>query len=209
MEIQENEVHAGMLAEEVDSKISKILASESSLDKGYVELGLLLREMNVNKYWKLLNYKSYGAYIKELGEKYGKSRSQLYHYFSVIKELEPYILPADLNAMGIAKANVLRASVKRTGFPPSREIIQHAISSCTAAELRKLVFDDDNGQPERGSWYDQEGFYLTEEERLIIKSADEAALKTDPVVSADAPAWVQRKESRLRLSMEYLATHSK
>lgn len=201
------EIEAATAAKDVDDCISRILDNESRLDNDYVELGNLLLEVHNKKLWEYLNYSSFGQYLKNLTEKYHRGRSQLYHYFTTVRDLQPFIDKKPLVQMGIAKAAEIRKSIKRTGFPPTADIIEKAISKeVTAAELRKILFEDEYPK-EKGTWFDQEGFYVTPDERLVIQAADELAIRIDPAVEGDAPDWVKRKEARLRQAMEFLATH--
>lgn len=198
-------------AADIDVLISQLLAGEATLDHGYAKLGHMLIEMQDNKYWTHLGHESFGEYINALHTKFNKGRTQLYHYASTVRGLQSFVTQEQLTEMGIAKASELAKSAKRNGgLPPAQEIIDQATNSdVTAATLRKMLFEADNtGESPKGTWLDQEGFYVESDERLVIQSADEAALRTDPMVPNDAPDWVRRKEARLRQAMEYLSTHS-
>ena len=202
------QVEAKAAANEVDRLIAALLTAEAQLEIDYAKLGYLLVDVHKNLYWKYIGFGSFGEYIKSLSEKYRKGRTQLYHYFSTVRELSPYVTEEQLNSMGIAKAAELKKSVKRTGFPPSQEVIEQATNAeITCSNLRKILFETDNVVDEKGNWLDQEGFYVTDEEKLVITSADELALRIDPPVQPEVPDWVKRKESRLRQAMEFLGAH--
>ena len=114
-----------------------------------------------------------------------------------------------MNEMGIAKAMALKVSVKRNGFPPTEDILAQALDrDITTKQLRTLLCVADGVVDEKGTWLDREGFYVTEEEQLVIAEADAAALATDPAVQQDVPDWVKRKEIALRQAMEFLGAHS-
>jgi len=204
-----SELEANIALKAVQTLIENLLQAEGLLEHGYAKLGYLLTEVSEHRYWLAAGFESFGEYIKSLSEKYNRGRTQLYHYFSTVKELKPYLKEAQLNEMGIAKANEIRKSVKQTGFPPKDEIIEQALKpEVTTAIVRKLLFESTNRPPdEKGTWMDFEGFYVTPDERLVINSAFEAAWRTDPVVQKDVPAWVRRKEAILRMAMEFLAEH--
>lgn len=202
-------IEAEAAADEVNKIIAGLLTAESQLDNGYVKLGHMLYEVQKNLYWKYVGFSSFGDYMKSLADKYNKGRTQLYQYVATVRELSPYINETQMNEMGIAKAMTLKTSVKRTGFPPTEETIIKAMDpNTTTKELRTLLCEVDGVKEEKGTWLDREGYYVTDEERLVITSADEAALRTDPPVPQDAPDWVKRKEIALRQAMEYLGAHS-
>lgn len=204
-----SKLEANVTLAKVDKLISELLTAEGLLEHGYAKLGYLLTEVSEHRYWEAAGLESFGEYIKSLSEKYNRGRTQLYHYFSTVKELKPYLTEDQLNEMGIAKANEIRKSVKQTGFPPKEEIISEAVKpGVTTATVRKLLFEATNRPAdEKGTWMDFEGFYVTEDERLVIRSAFEAAWRTDPIVSKSVPDWTRRKEAVLRMAMEYLAEH--
>jgi hypothetical protein len=195
----------------VDNMIQGLLTEESKIDSGYAKLGFLLMEVNTKKYWKTLDFKNFGEYMHSLSAKYNKGRSQLYQYFSTVRELSLYITEEQLILMGIAKAAKIAKYVKKSGFPPSEDIISKAIDSkVTGQELNKILFDETiPGDKPDGTWFPQEGFYANESERIVIRSADELALKIEPAVLPDTPDWVKRKEARLRQAMEFINTYSK
>ena len=201
-------MEAKIAAEKIDTLITQLLTAESQLDNDYVKLGHLLFDVQKNLYWKYTGYNSFGEYMLSLADKYNKGRTQLYQYVATVRELAPYVTEEQMNEMGIAKAMSLKSSVKRTGFPPSEEILQQALNpKVTTKELRNILYVADGVVDEKGTWMDREGFYVTEEERLVIQSADAAALATDPAVQQDVPDWVKRKEIALRQAMEFLGAH--
>lgn len=203
------QIEAREAATKVDVLITQLLTAESQLDNDYVKLGHLLYEVQKNLYWKYVGFSSFGEYMLSLADKYNKGRTQLYQYVATVRELSPYIDEKQMNDMGIAKAMALKVSVKRNGFPPTDEILAQALDpKVTTKDLRTILCVADGVVDEKGTWLDREGFYVTEEERLVIASADAAALRTDPAVAIDAPDWVKRKEIAIRQAMEFLGAHS-
>ncbi len=202
------QLEAKTAAAKVDVLITQLLTAESQLDNDYVKLGHLLYDVQKNLYWNYVGFSSFGEYMLSLADKYNKGRTQLYQYVATVRELSPYINETQMNEMGIAKALVLKGSIKRTGFPPEQDIIDKAIDpNITSRVLRTILCKADGVIDEKGIWIDREGFYVTEEERLVIQSGDAAALKSDPAVAVDAPDWVKRKEISLRQAMEFLGSH--
>lgn len=204
-----NQLEAKAKAAQVDVLITELLTAESQLDNDYVKLGHLLFDVQRHLYWKHVGFTSFGEYMLSLADKYNKGRTQLYQYVATVRELSPYVTEPQMNEMGIAKAMALRVSVKRNGFPPNEEVLQQALDpKITTKELRTILCVADGVVDEKGTWMDREGFYVTEEERLVIASADAATLRTDPAVPQDAPDWVKRKEIALRQAMEFLGAHN-
>ena len=205
-----NQLEAKAAAAKVDVLITELLTAESQLDNDYVKLGHLLFDVQKNLYWKYVGFSSFGEYMLSLADKYNKGRTQLYQYVATVRELSPYVSETQMNEMGIAKAMTLKVSVKRNGFPPTEEIISQAIdSTVTTKDLRAILNVADGVVDEKGTWMEREGFYVTEEERLVIQEADTLALKQDPAVQQDVPDWVKRKEICLRQAMEFLNTWGK
>src|SRR5579885_555742 len=97
---------------EVNSLIDKLAKAEAGLEKGYARLGFLLTEVSEKGYWRG-DYESFGAYMQALSERYGRGRTQLYAYFSTVRELKPYVDEKQLNDMGIAKAGEIKRSEER------------------------------------------------------------------------------------------------
>lgn len=204
-----DQLKAKTAASNVDLLITQLLTAESQLDNDYVKLGHLLYEVQKNIYWKYVGFSSFGEYMLSLADKYNKGRTQLYQYVATVRELSPYINEEQMNEMGIAKAMALKVSVKRNGFPPTEDILAQALDrDITTKQLRTLLCVADGVVDEKGTWLDREGFYVTEEEQLVIAEADAAALATDPAVQQDVPDWVKRKEIALRQAMEFLGAHS-
>lgn len=193
---------------QVDDLASKLAATEGSLEHGYAKLGYLLFLVHRNEYWRA-EHESFGNYILHVGEAYNRKRTQLYHYFSTVRELVPYVSEEQLNTMGISKAAALKKGLKTLGSFPPETINRACDQKVTVQDLRGILGFAANPQPEEGeTWLDQEGFYVTVDERKVIEAADLAALRADPPVQSDVPSWVRRKEARLRQAMEFLAVHS-
>lgn len=196
--------------QEVDILIGKLQGAEACLEHGYARLGLLLTEVSEKEFWHDVDgCKSMNDYIRLLGEKYNRGRTQIYNYFATVKELRPYVTEQQLDDMGISKARELKSATKRSGFPPSQEIISEAVKPETTIEkVRELLFNSGNPAPEnKGTWFDLAGFPVTPEELATINDAFEAACKTDPIISQSLPAWARKKEWILRMAMEYLGSH--
>lgn len=196
--------------EQIDTLIQRLLAAESNLDHGYAKLGMLLTDVSEQELWRE-DFQSFDQYLSSLTEKYHRGRTSLYQYFSAVREMRPYLSEEQMNVMGISKLSVLKKATRELGFPPNTAVMETALDpQTTVSDVRKAVAQNHKLTPEEqeGTWYDLGGFFASAEERLVIRSAFEASWRTDPVVQKTVKESVRLKEGLLRLSMEYLATHS-
>src|ERR1700719_186747 len=190
--------------DQINVLIQKLLIAESNLDHGYAKLGLLLTEVSEQDLWRE-NYKSFDAYVKELAETYHRGRTQIYAYFSSVREMKPYLTEEQMNIMGISKLNVLKGATKKLGFPPNSDVISVALDEkSTVSEVRKAIAQTHSLTEEesQGTWYDLGGFFVTPEERLVLREAFEAAWRTDPVIQTNIKESIRVKEGLLRLCMD-------
>lgn len=197
--------------DQIDSLISKLLAAESNLDHGYAKLGLLLIEVSERELWRDAGYKSFDSYIKEICEKYHRGRTQIYAYFSSVREMRPYLTEGQMNEIGISKLNVLKKATKQLGFPPNNEVIQTALDpKTTVSDVRKQIAQEHRltEEEQQGAWFDLGGFFVTQEEKLVLNEALQAAWRTDPVIQSTIKPEIRTKEALLRWAMEYLSTHA-
>jgi hypothetical protein len=205
------EAQPSSIFEQIDSLIQKLLSAEFGIDHGYAKLGLLLTEVSEQELWREAGYKSFDAYLELLSDKYHRGRTMLYHYFSAVREMKPYLTEEQMNEMGISKLGVLKKATKELGFPPNNEVIQTALDpKKTVSDVRKAVAQNHKLTPEeqQGTWLDLGGFFVTPEEKLVIKAGLEATWRTDPVVQKSVKEQIRLKEGLLRLCMEYLSSHS-
>ena len=197
--------------DQINVLIQKLLLAESNLDHGYAKLGLLLTEVSEQELWRGAGYKSFDTYLKELSETYHRGRTQLYAYFSSVREMKPYLSEDQMNTMGISKLNVLKGATKKLGFPPNNDVISVALDpKATVSEVRKAIAQTHSLTEEetQGTWYDLGGFFVTPEERLVLREGFEATWRTDPVVQPTVKESIRVKEGLLRLCMEFLSSHS-
>jgi hypothetical protein len=197
--------------DQINVLIKKLLTAEASLDHGYAKLGMLLVEVSEQELWREAGYGSFDKYLLELSETYHRGRTQLYTYFSSVREMKPYLSEEQMNTMGISKLNVLKGATKKLGFPPNSTVIDVALDpKATVSEVRKALAQTHSLTEEesQGTWFDLGGFFVTPEERLVIKEGFEAAWKTDPVIQKSVKEQIRLKEGLLRLCMEYLSVHS-
>jgi len=204
------ETEAITIFDQIDDLIQKLLAAEDKLEHGYAKLGLLLTEVSEKELWREAGFPSWSKYMESLQAKYHRGKTQLWRYFSSVREMRPYLKEEQMNQMGISKLDVLKKATQQLGFPPNSEVIKEALDPTkTVSDVRKSVAQNHNltQEEQSGTWYELSGFFVTNEERQVINGAFSAALRTDPVVEKGVKESVRTKEALLRLSMEYLATH--
>ena len=207
--LQSISIQPRSIFEQIDSLIQKLLSAEFGLDHGYAKLGLLLTEVSEQELWRD-KYKSFDTYLEELSDKYHRGRTQLYHYYSSVREMKPYLTESQMNEMGISKLGVLKKATKELGFPPNNDVIEIALDpKKTVSDVRKAVAQNHKltQEEQTGTWFDLGGFFVTDDEKLVIRSAFEAAWRTDPVIQKTVKEQIRTKEGLLRLCMEFLGTH--
>jgi hypothetical protein len=203
--------HPSSIFEQIDSLIQNLLSAESRLDHGYAKLGLLLTEVSEQELWREAGFECFDDYLVETADKHHRGRTMLWHYFTAVREMKPYLTEGQMNEMGISKLGVLKKATKELGFPPNQEVIDTALDpKKTVSDVRKAVAQNHKlTEPEQeGSWFDLGGFFVTNEEKLVIKEGFEASWRTDPVIQKSVKETVRTKEGLLRLCMDYLSSHS-
>lgn len=207
--IIEPEIIQGEVLTEIDSLLQKLQGAEIGLELGRIKLGMLLNRVKEQDLWKEAGYKNFTAYLEFIEDRYHKGKTSIYAYFSTVRELRPYLSEQQMFQIGISKAKELMHSVKRSGSLAGTVIEAAVKPETTVDDVKRLLAEDGNPTTEeKGTWYPQEGFWVSDDEKKVLDAADQAAWHTDPVVQKDLPAWCRRKEARLRHAMEYLSTHS-
>jgi hypothetical protein len=125
--------------------------------------------------------------------------------------MRPYLTEGQMNEIGISKLNVLKKATKQLGFPPNNEVIQTALDpKTTVSDVRKQIAQEHRltEEEQQGAWFDLGGFFVTQEEKLVLNEALQAAWRTDPVIQSTIKPEIRTKEALLRWAMEYLSTHA-
>jgi len=196
--------------DQINVLIQKLLIAESNLEHGYAKLGLLLTEVSEQELWRE-KYKSFDTYLKELSETYHRGRTQLYAYFSSVREMKPYLTEEQMNVMGISKLNVLKGATKKLGFPPNADVISVALDEkSTVSEVRKAIAQTHSLTEEesQGTWYDLGGFFVTPEERLVLREGFEISWRIDPQIQPTVKESIRIKEGLIRMCMEMASSYS-
>lgn len=209
-ELSQEEVQvAQQLQQQIDSVASEISSGEHTISSRWVRLGSLVHQVRQKKYWDAYGYHSFGSYVASLEPKIKRKRSQVYLCVGVIETLGSQVSEANLETMGISKANELKKYVKESGKIVSDDLLQAALDpEVDIDKLKAAVADALHKSPdEKGSWLDLGGFYVTDDERKLILETLELAKNIDPVVPHDIPEHAQKKEAVLRLVMEFQSTY--
>lgn len=195
---------------EVESLAAKLGAAEAQLEHGYGKLAFMLKECSEQRWWEG-SFDSFGAFLNHLKESHGVGRASLYGYLKTAKELDGQVSADQLSEMGISKAQILSA-YKDNGAVITDDTVETALNpKVTAKELREILFTTNNPAPqEEGKWLSLDfEFYVTEEERLVLDSAANAARHMDPPIKDSLSKSGQNKEIALRWAQEFLAEYSK
>jgi hypothetical protein len=207
----EDKMEAKKIEEQIDSATNTILTATKTLASNYARLGSLLNTVRSKKYW-LLNYKSFGEYIKWIEKKYDIGHSQLYLGISIAQNLTPLLSEEVLCDIGITKASVLSKYAEQSGV---REIPEDLMALATdpkkkVDELRgECALKLHNILPEeKGRWHDLGGFYALDDEWREWTQAIEVSKSVDPAIPHDQPEWLQLKQAAIRLAQEFLSTYS-
>lgn len=195
------------LLSKVDRLLDSARTGHENLSRTYVEIGLALEEVDESKAWMVVA-RSYDSYIKDHCEpKFGKSRTQLYGYRSIAKNLLPSASESELIEMGVTKAQALAGFVKRQKKPPTDKLLADAKNpKIGIEEFRASVAESQHEKPEKGSWYDLGGFFVTPDEKEEIERGFQRATEIEPLPE-DCPEWLRKKIIVQRLVAEFLSTY--
>lgn len=198
-------------AEDEATRVSGLLeaigSAETRLSNDIASLGVALRKIQVNTYWMLWGFRSWGSYLADLATKFGRGRTQLYHVIGVVQDLEESLGPERLNRIGISKLVKLRVVQKAKGFL-SEELIQIADNpKNTIEDVERAVLNElGAAAPERGTYRNLNAFPATDGEWEEITRAIETAKRVGEV-GHDQPAAVQTKLALLYMAREFYGTY--
>lgn len=197
--------------QQIVAMISETHDKEKQLNENYVTLGSLIYRMQAKNLWMILGYNKWSDYFQFLQDKYDSGRSQLYAYMNIAKKLLPIIPEKSLVKMGVDKAGLLRKALDTTGKAPSDNILKIALDpNITSKQFKADLFKEfkiiDSSEP--GVWFDIGGFYVSPDEKQLIKDTIEKAKSIDPVISKSLPDHIQTKEAILRMCQECISSWS-
>lgn len=171
-------VIAGATGEQILNEIERWvpanLAAQQQLEQNWAYVGMLLKAVMDEQYWKAVinpDTNAYcGSFREYLAHVQRKGPTQLYAYIATVRELGEYVEENDLTTMGISKAKELAKATKNSGLPPTQSTIQQAKDpEITIPELHHILFGDANPKEAKGQWMDIGGFPVTDDEKLLIQ----------------------------------------
>lgn len=190
----------------VDSLLDETRATEDRLHRNFLEIGVAMLAVQKAKAW-LSRAKSWDSYVMDCGKRFGRGRTALYGYTSVAERLLPHMPAAQLVEMGISKAQPLAQYARHHEGKLPANLVNKAIDSGVGIEeFKAAVAETQNEKPEKGSWYDLGGFFVTPEEKEEIERGLSRAAEVEPL-PGDCPEWLRKKIIVQRLVAEFLSTY--
>ena len=197
-------------AAEIEKEVVGLAEGEFSLQRGYARLAGMLVRFKKAEVWRDIGHSSFNSYLLSLQEKYGRSSKQLYVYISAAEQLLPACGEADLDRMGITKAEALARASRKADKPVTAELLAAALDAKIGVnELKGLAHQAYNlpaGELPKGNWFDFGGAYLTAEERKIFVEAVKIAIRVLDLPK-EMPEWLQRKRVLLAFASEFDGTY--
>lgn len=196
--------------EEVEYLAAQLGAAEAQLEHGYGKLAYMLKEVSEQRYWEG-SYGSFGAFLKYLQNVHHVGRASLYLYYSVAKTLGGEVTEEQLTEMGIGKAQVLKEAKAKsqqnnTSFPI--DAVEKALNPEVTINDLKGILLSDSPKLDNSTWIDLKfAFYVTDDERLVLESAANAARRIDPPIKEDMKQSAIAKEIALRWAQEFLSQY--
>ena len=204
-EIQEAET----IQTEIDQIAQSIEQGERTVASSRVKLGSRVHKVRSKKYWRVYGQKSFGAYVASLEPKVKKKRTQVYLCVSVVETLGTQIPEEQLEEMGISRAYQLKKFAKQSGKLVPQALIDAALDrEKDVDQLQAEVAAELHQVPEtKGKWFELGGFFVTDEEKILLEDTVEITKNLDPPVAHDLPEHEQIKQVVLRWVMEFRGTY--
>lgn len=200
---------ADALSSDVRTLLDAIRTHEVRLATSYAKLGRILLRIQKCDYWRTWGFTSWGGYIDSIRTEIDRGRSHIYAVIAVAQNLLPSVSEADLEHMGISRAQELSRFVKQSGQRVPKDLLEKALdNTLSVAELHTAVLEAlHEKQDPKGIWFDFGGMYLLPDEKQEILQAVDLAELVAPAVDANLPDHVRRKEVLLRFAQEFYASH--
>jgi hypothetical protein len=200
-----DDLKGAIVLAEIESRLSELAASEVNFSRLRIRIGMLLKEVQDNQYWKE-QHQSFGEYVESLEAKYQRSRTQCYSYLRLVTDLLPVVGEDKLTAMSVSKAQLLSQAKRTTGSLPSPEVIEMASDSGVSTKAFREVLLGARKIPDQPNMKFHSLEYAADDERqAAIQSALLSAKRTENLSGADE---VQTGAALEILSQEYLGSHS-
>ena len=201
-----DETQALALLARVDNLLDEARNGRDSLHRTYVEIGIALDEVENTKAW-MAGFRSYDNYIREHCEpKFGKSRTQLYGYRAIAKNLLPAMTKEQLIEIGVSRAMPLAQYVRSKGSKPPQHLINKALDPGVGVdEFEAEIAQATHQSTEPGKWH-QISYKASDDEHEEIQRAMKSALAQGPLpVETSEP--FKNKIALQRLAAEFLSTY--
>ena len=203
------------LKKQLFEELKKEREHDDIVESSRLKIGTLLEDARTKKAWQDWGHSSWNDFLESIAPQLRKGRTSLYNYAATARDLLPYIPPDELPEVGITKARVLAAAVKKSGGKrPSDTLLNAAKSPAISVEdMHQLIADNFGArdETEKGTWFSLGGVFFSEEERDEFKRAVDVACRVDPPLKtvidwndANAP---DRKEVLQRFVREFLGTY--
>ncbi len=193
----------------IDKEVASLAEGEFNLNKGYARLAGMLVRFKAAEVWRELGHSSFNSYLLSIQERFGRSAKQLYVYIGVAEYLLPTISEANLNLMGVTKAEALARASKKAGRAVTPELLSAALDGKIGVqEIKALAHQAYNlpaGELPKGTWQDFGGAFLTVEERKVFVDAVKVTTRVLGLGN-DIPDWVKRKNIILAWAAEFSGT---
>lgn len=198
-------------AAKIEQEMASLAAGEFNLNRGYAHLAGMLVRFKTAEVWREIGHSSFNSYLLSLQERYGRSAKQLYVYISAAEQLLSVVGEADLDRMGITRAEALARASKKAGKPVTRGLLAAALDDkVSVSELRGLAYREYNlpaGELPKGNWQDFGGAFLEPHERAIFTEAVKITARVLGL-SKDLPDWIKRKKIILAWAQEFSGTYA-
>jgi hypothetical protein len=191
----------------VDALLDNARNGREFLERTFMDIAIALDEVETSKAWLLVSH-SYDGYIKGCEGRFGKSRTQLYGYRAVAKNLLPAVSKEQLLEMGISKAMPLAQYAKQKSGKVSDHLIGQALNPEVGVEEFRAEIAAASHTPldEKGKWYEPfGGFYVSPEERAEFERVI-ALAREQASIPEDCPEWFQKKLIAQAMVMELLSS---
>ena len=195
----------------IEKEVEALAKGEFSLQRGYARLAGMLVRFKAAEVWRDIGHSSFNSYLLSLQEKYGRSSKQLYVYIAAAEQLLPLVGEANLDRMGITKAEALARASKKAGKPITAALLAAALDCKVGVnELKGLAHQEYNlpvGELPKGSWQDFGGAFLDPDEKKEFVEAVRIATSV-LCLTKELPDWVKRKKIILAWAREFSGTWS-
>jgi hypothetical protein len=204
----EDKKRATELRKEISSTIIKLRDSYDVFLRGFVHLGALVYELRSKRYFYLMGYQSFGAYMEDLKDAVKREKTQIYVAIGVAEQLLPHMPEDKIEDLGITKASALARMVRITGKAPTPEVIKAGLNMDlpeyrAALEESFHVYDE---HP-KGKWRELGGFWAEDEEWKTIQQAFNIVAQAEEF-KKETSGWHRLKMTILRMAQEIIGTYS-